>query len=222
MIRQGLPGALLLAALLAVPAASAGDKFYRYRNQSGQTVIDFTVPPEFADKGYEVLSPGGRVIERVPPRQEVEDAASPEEVAARQREDEFLLRSYSTTAEIERTRDRRLQLVRQEIQILENNIEEYRQRRETFLQRAANYQRSGQETPEVIKRVLEDLDAQEARAEKALAERQQEHDAIVERHERYARRLVELRGPEADSSLSEEEKKAAAPGASSRRASKED
>ena len=44
----------LLPVLAATPAAAAD--LYRYINDEGNVVVDYTVPPEFVSRGYEVLN----------------------------------------------------------------------------------------------------------------------------------------------------------------------
>jgi hypothetical protein len=174
---------------------SHGNNLYRYENSAGVTVIDFSLPAEYADDGYEILSPSGRVIERVPAK--TDDEVSPEQAADRTRDDQFILSSYSTVADVERAKRRRLSQLEREIETLEANIADYQERRAQYQQKAAGYQRSGRQPPAVIDRVLVDLNVQERKAMEVLAERRDEYREIAARYDRYARRLVELKGQEA-------------------------
>ena len=68
-------GALVGAFMLAVATHSAAEDLYRYRAENGVVGVDFHVPVEYADNGYEVLDANGVVIDVVP------SAMTPEERA---------------------------------------------------------------------------------------------------------------------------------------------
>ena len=110
----------LFTALCAVAAHQvAAENLYRYRADNGVLVVDFHVPVEYADNGYEVLDANGLVVSVVPramtseeranvalSRELEEDAKS--EQQRLQNWDESLLLRYSTIADIEDARDRSL------------------------------------------------------------------------------------------------------------------
>ena len=63
----------LLVALM-MPAHAAERTYYRYTNEEGNTVLNHTLPPEFAQKGYEVVTASGhvvKVVEAVPDQSEL-------------------------------------------------------------------------------------------------------------------------------------------------------
>lgn len=193
------PLRLGLLAVLALGSAQAGatDTLYRYRNADNVVVIDFAIPPEFAVKGYEVITPEGRVVETVPA---VSDQPSREQQAQQrqqQRQDRFILRSYTTVRDVYSARDRRLTLLAREIDILESNLTEYRRRLRALRQQAASYQASGRPPPEATEAVLKDLRGQEANAIKLLAERRAQHKELADNYQYYAERLVQLKGDSA-------------------------
>jgi hypothetical protein len=55
---------VVMLALLSSYALS--DNLCRYKNDVGDTVVDWHVPAKFAGRGYEVLNSQGQVIEVVP------------------------------------------------------------------------------------------------------------------------------------------------------------
>ena len=189
--------ALLAVAALAPALASAASTLYRYRTAENVVVIDFSIPPEFAVKGYEVITPDGRVLETVPA---VSDKPSRDQQAQRrqqQRQDQFILRSYTTVRDVYNARDRRLTLLTREIDILKSNLAEYRRRHRELRQQAASYQASGKPPPKATEEVLNELREQEASAMKLLAERRAQHKALSDNYAYYAARLVELKGDSA-------------------------
>ncbi len=202
MLLSGIKYALLSCAwlsLAALPALAEEDGtaggLYRYRNQEGVLVIDFAIPPEYVKGGYEVVSPAGRLIKRVPPQSE-QPALSEEQIQNRElqkKEDAFIVRSYSSLEDIERARTRRLATVSREISILTANLADYTRRREELRRQAANYQASGQQAPESLARVLDELEQQEANAKVQLAERKKQLEVVSARFDRYAKRFQALR-----------------------------
>lgn len=63
LVLTGLTTTALAADTKTEPAGS----YYRYRNAEGVKVISHSIPPEFSQSGYEILSATGRVIRVVPP-----------------------------------------------------------------------------------------------------------------------------------------------------------
>ncbi|MCK9503104.1 MAG: hypothetical protein M0Q95_02830 [Porticoccaceae bacterium] len=169
--------------------------FYRYYNAEGNQVMDFSIPPEYTDKGYEILSPSGRLLKKVPARTDA-DALTAEDIAAQEaqkKEDAYILRSYSSLDDVDRARKRRLALVEREINILKGNIVEYRRRETELKERAAAYQASGQQAPDNITAILSELDGQQVSARKQLAERRRQYRDVAIRFEHQRQRLQELR-----------------------------
>ncbi|KJS04941.1 MAG: hypothetical protein VR73_13245 [Gammaproteobacteria bacterium BRH_c0] len=185
---------LLIGTVVSVAAVSAADTLYRYRNAEDIMVIGFSIPPEFAVKGYEIITPMGRVIETVPPASDFSSRDQQNQLREQKRLDAFILRSYTTVQDVHNARDRRLTLLSRELDILKGNIAEYSNRRSQMRKQAASYQASGSELPESIETLLADLLEQEKNTRKMLAEREQQHQELVARYEYYARRLVELKG----------------------------
>jgi len=191
-------GLLCVAGTLA-----AGDtEMYRYHNAQGVLVVDFSIPPEYVSYGYDVITSSGQLIRTVPA---IDDTVTREAIERRKRqdkEDRFILRSYSTLDQVEFARNRRLELVEREIGILNNNLKDFVARREELRNKAAAYQASGQENPQNIMKILSDLDAHETLTKKLLAERYLDLNDIRARYDRYAERLVALRPSTARDSAS--------------------
>jgi len=202
---SGLYPALLSADEGGEGADAISGALYRYRNAQGNQVIDFSIPPEFVDKGYDILSANGRLIKQVPARTDAE--LTPEQIAAREEQeklDAFILRTYSSLEDVARARTRRLQLVEREINVLKSNIMDFTRREEEVKERAAAYQASGQTPPESLTRILTELDEQRYHAQQQLLERQTQYREVMDRYDRHAKRLKELR-PELGPSIKEEE-----------------
>lgn len=188
---------LTVVATLAVGEALASNNLYRYRNEENVVVIDFTIPPEFAVNGYEVITPDGRVLETVEPLSNLPSASERAESEQQQRLDQFILRSYSTLEEVQQARDRRLTLLSREMEVLRSNVRELRRRHLELREQAASYQASGDVPPESTEALLAELREQERSTLSLLAEREAQHQKLAEQYAYYGSRLLELKGESA-------------------------
>lgn len=201
--RNRAGGAILVLALAwnAVPLAAAAN-LYRYRNDQGVLVIDHTVPASAAQRGYEILGPDGKVIETVPPataapKKQPEQANSAARQGETERIDQYLLTSYSSVADIEAVKARRIEEVAREIGVIEVQLGELGRRRMELEERAANLQRGGKPVPKELMAELAAVAAQATEARQQLAERQLQRTELAEHYDAYARRFSELKAPAA-------------------------
>lgn len=168
----------------AAPAASsraAKEIYYQYENAEGVTVIDDNVPPKFAHKGYTVIDKYGRVLETVPrslSAEELKRSGSSElklrlqaEQAAQQRKyDELLLARYSSLADIDDARTRKVNEVKVRINSLKGTVASLSSQVEQRQQEAADLERNGEPVPEKLTQSIAALRQDIAKAEKSIAE----------------------------------------------------
>lgn len=169
---------------------------YRYRNHEGVLVMEDRVPPEFAGSGYEVLSPSGRVIETVLPAAPAASAAEPGaavDTAGSEREDKFLLASYSTVADIDAAKKRKLAQFSREIEIAKTNLNRTRQRRTDLQAQADKAQAGGRKAPAAVIESLRGLDAEEKTGETMVVRREQEYRDTERLYDGYAARFKVLK-----------------------------
>jgi uncharacterized protein YegP (UPF0339 family) len=193
-------GCIALALLGMATMVAEAASLYRYRNKEGNLVVDYTVPPEYAAGGYEVISKTGRV-EQVVPAQKNPDASeigepieSSEDVLERQKEDEMLLRSYSEVSEIEAAGERRVAQLDREADITQSNLSKNRETQQDARVKAANYQLSGKQVPKSLMKHMDDLVIQERDAIQVLELRKQESEVVSQRYEHYRSRFMALKG----------------------------
>ncbi|WP_185233536.1 hypothetical protein [Teredinibacter franksiae] len=169
--------ALLLAAFCA--NALSQHVYYRYINEDGVKVLDHSIPPEYAQTGYEVLNASGQVVKVVPP------APSADEIARNAIEREIqeryarLKRRYSSTDDIESAKQRRLRNISTNISILNGNINTLSAQIEGITSKAADFERRGEKVP---KKILDDLAAVRVEltiAEELLQIRNTEHQEVI-------------------------------------------
>jgi hypothetical protein len=185
-----------LLAVAALPAEAAN--LYRYRNAQGVLVIDNTMPASAAAGGYEILSPDGKVLEKVVPGGEKSQAGEPGKsmpVRSEHQEkiDRYLLSSYSSVADIDAVKTRRLQEVEHEINDDQVRIADLERQRTALEDSAADVQRSGKPVPP---KLLGDLKVMDRRLEQTrdhLAERERQHTEVEQLYAQYSARFTELK-----------------------------
>lgn len=178
-LKKWLSMAVLTAfSLWVFPGAAEQGVFYRYVNKEGVKVLDTSIPPEYAQKGYEILGKSGNVIEVVPP------APTAEEIARQQSQQEILFRyerlrkRYSDVPAIESARKRRLENLETSISILNGNISTLQSQLENQMNQAATREREGKTVPVHILDAIANSRAELAVAEELLDVRLKEKSKI--------------------------------------------
>jgi hypothetical protein len=192
--KRSSTGICLLGLLPGLIAWAQTTNLYRYQDDSGVVVVDWRVPAEYVDHGYEVLDETGRVL-RVVPRaltdSEKRDASKArdlevEAIAEQERLqawDESLLLRYSTTEDIEAARDRALRDLRIRVSILKSNRRSLRQQAENAQARVAESERLGNaprpEDLDYIADVKREIDG----TERQIAEREAQIEVVSEEYQ---------------------------------------
>lgn len=192
---------VVLLSLLLAPFALAADKddlaggLYRYKNSDGVLVIDYSIPAQYADQGYDIISASGRVLKHVPSKDERVFMSDDQQQAieAQKKEDAYILASYSSLADVELARQRKLETIDREIDILKANLMDAVRRESDLKDKAAAYQASGQQPPKNIIDVINELADQQQNITKLIDERRQEKAATSDRYDSHGERLKQLR-----------------------------
>ena len=162
-------------------------KYYRYTNKEGVKVMNSFVPPEYVKNGYEVVTLSGEVIEVVeaaPSEEEAEQMA-----ALRQRQaqlaawDESLLKRYSTVADIEGAKERKLRDFDASLAILRGNANNIRTQIEQVQARAASLERSGRVIPDSTLNSLRALQLELEDTERQLEQREEDKLEIARKYD---------------------------------------
>lgn len=196
--------ALAIAGGLGSSLVAAGELFYRYENAEGVTVIDDHVPPEFAYKGYTVLSRGGRVVEVVPRALSEAERNDPNGEAVRlrlqaedrerqKRYDQALLARYSAVADIEDAKSRKVNEVKVRINLLKGNIASMRTQLEARQQEAADLEREGRSVPADLPKTIESLREEIAKSEAHIGRLEVERTTTEMRFDMDVQRFKVLR-----------------------------
>lgn len=189
-----LAGALLTLEVGAAERNWDGKVLYRYTNDSGVQVLDDTVPPRFVSRGYEVLTPTGRVLKVVAPELTGKQLAEKQRREAQEAADRKLLKRYNSVADIESARKRKLAIVEQDIAILRSNITNLNRQIESEEVSAARTQRNGGTVaPELLVRI-ENLRTEVGVIQERLQLREKEAQQIDRDYDRAANRYQEIAG----------------------------
>lgn len=182
-----------LLALLAQPAfALKGEKgetlYYRYHNAQGVKVLSHSLPPEFAQNGYQLVTASGDVIKDVPPALNKDDAEKAEvariEAETLAKWDKELRRRYSSVEDIEAARERKMAEVDGNIAILRSNVRSLRTQITNLHTRAANIERMGREVPASIVKNVEALEKEVGMTEAQIGQRKELSQEIVDKYQR--------------------------------------
>lgn len=192
----------ILGVSLLLSGGTAHAQLYRYVDDKGVTVLDSRVPPEHVARGYQELDAQGRV------RRVVEPAPSPEELDAvraeklrQQRqlaEDARLVRLYGSVAELDRSEQRQLGQIENQIATIRGNLLSVQVQRENLLSQAADHERAGRAVPASLLEELDALDEDERRQNVDLQRREQELGVVREQLAQQRKRLQELLGDSRD------------------------
>lgn len=169
---------------LISPIAQAEEYLYRYINADGVKVMNHTIPPEYAQKGYDIISHTGQLIRRV-------EAAPTDGQVAKENSDRMLRekfsvlkRRFSSEEDIEAAKIRRLKNIDTNISILKSNISGIKIRIENLMREAADAERAGRTVPPQLLQKLKDTRAELAVTESALDKRLEEHKNVTEKFDR--------------------------------------
>lgn len=169
---------------------------YRYKNSEGITVMDSKIPAEYVNKGYEIISVSGKVLEVVAPvpvgdaaKRALAEKAQREQ---RERDDIHLRRSYSNVADIEAAKQRNLDSLRGNISILEANLASANKRLQDYQFQAAAIERSGRDLPEELLKNIQKVTQEEKDIELQIQQREQEYTQVSQKFDEDRARFIEL------------------------------
>ncbi|HTN33811.1 MAG TPA: DUF4124 domain-containing protein [Marinobacter sp.] len=140
---------------------------YRYTDQNGQLVISNTIPQEATQRGYDILSNNGRVIETIPAAPTEEEIAAREakkqhqkELESQREEDRKLLKRYSHPDQAVRAMHRKIHELEGLVQLKRGNISVISSQLDNEQSRAADMERAGREIPQATLDKIRRLESQ--------------------------------------------------------------
>jgi hypothetical protein len=166
----------IITLCLTTSLAAFAQELYRYRDDAGIMRMEPTIPAQYVDKGYDVLSSQGILIRRVPAR---ETLVTNDDTAQRA-EDNSLLTSYSTVEEIAAHRDRRLLGVQRQIEIIMSDRRVITGELDKEIKSASAYRADGNPVPEEINSRIAELDVMVQSLDQQMLQRAEEKQQITE------------------------------------------
>lgn len=188
------PGAIRLALILGAMAPLAAQaELYRYTNEKGVTVLDrLGVPPQFIDKGYEVLNDQGRVVKTVPPAPTLEERQRMQADKARAGSDAQLLRLYTSVEDVDRALQRKLSELDGLITVAKGNQQSLRTQQANLQAQAADNERAGRQVPEALVAQIDNVRSEYKRLDDDIARYQGERKKAQATFAADRARLAEL------------------------------
>ena len=199
--------AVLVAGLVAgsdgarAAEAKPGEGHYSWVDRNGERHYGDSVPPEYSQAEQRVLNDRGVEINRVGAGKNAEQLAEQrrkeQELAQRQQHDHFLLTTYTSTKDIERLRDERVDQISGQIKATNAYLETLDGRLKSLQSRAMNFKPYN--TRPDARRMPDDLaeelvrTSNEVRTQKhALEDRTREQEAVRSQFQADIARFREL------------------------------
>lgn len=190
-----LSGLLLLVAFTSVQAAQK--LYYRYINDQGVMVIEHSIPPEYVQNGYQVVTVNGQVIRTVEAAltsEEVERQAKAREYASILNDwDTELKRRYSSVHDIEAAKGRKLAELDGSIAILKGNVRNLKKQIADEQAVAASAERQGRKVSEAILITLNGLAEELLLTNKLIDDREEQYAKVAAKFDRDKERFAIIR-----------------------------
>ncbi|NND44312.1 MAG: DUF4124 domain-containing protein [Xanthomonadales bacterium] len=183
MYRFVRPVLILLCAGLATAPIAFAENVYRWTDENGKVHYGRTLPPEYANKPYEILNDQGVVIERVtdplarqkePPKEPNPKNKKPPplftEDEVRLRSDRLLVLRYHSIADIEDAMQVEIDQLGYDRRLINQTMLSAMQSLEGQVRNAADRQRAGMEVEADIEGGINKLRQRIRRNERSLAE----------------------------------------------------
>lgn len=179
---------ILLISLLPQLLAAADRVFYRYINSDGVRVMNHTLPTEYSQKGYEVVSLSGKVLKVVPAALSAEEIAKREADANSQEKlaawDKRLRLRYSSVKDIESAKKRKLASIETNVNILNGNVEKLNSQLQHQQAQAAKAERSGRKVSDKLLTNIENLGLEIKTTEDQVLTRKEEYQQLSDKFDR--------------------------------------
>ncbi len=183
-----------MVSILCLMAGTAFAQYlYRYTDDNGSVVMNNTIPPEYAGKGYEILDPGtGKVVQVIEPQEEDLEA----NVVYLSPDDKILLASYSSPEEIQAHLERKTAGLRAEIANIRADIRILNEELEASLAEVARLEEREREVPQETLDHIAELKESDAGLKAALDRREQDLLSTEEEYEQKKARFLVLMNSE--------------------------
>ncbi len=196
--------AALLAALCAAGAlGQQTPKLYKWVDKNGVVHYGSSVPPEYANQKLDVLNSEGIVVKKVSAQKTPQELAKEEQekAAAAQREkaeklqqlnDQMLLDTYTSVADIKRDRNSRLAAMESQINVTKSAINGLQNTVAEYQERMADLKHAGKPVPPYVEEQLDKSQRRLVTDQKLLLQQQQQKQDTQTRFTAYIKRFRQL------------------------------
>lgn len=182
----------LLVAISCFSVSAYGANLYRYTDAKGVRVTADTIPPQAAELGYEVVTQTGRVVSVVAPTPKKSDLPQGGDATINSHDDQYLLTSFSAVEEISNLKERKLKLLKLDMENLQQNLQGLFDRERALHTEASNLELSGRTVSDALKKRLQDVREEQLGMQRVLQDRQEEYRQIEQKYDGYILRFREL------------------------------
>lgn len=199
--------AVILAATLTAGALAQNQnqKLYKWVDKNGVVHYGSSVPPEYASQQMQVLNSEGVTVQTVAAPKTAEEIAKDNqakaEAAAKAKQeqqqhdnDQMLLDTYTSVADIERDRNSRLAAIDSQIKVINNSISGLQSALTSYQMQADKLTKAHKPIPASLKKNLDDSQAQLNTNQKLLLKQQQDKQEVQDRYTAYIKRYQQLTG----------------------------
>jgi len=196
-------GAVLITVMTSLVfsvAATADEKkikpgqLFRYKNDQGTLVTSHILPPDRSQKGYQVVTIAGDVLETVAPAPTEEEKKKILSAIDQEKYDKSLMLRYGTLADLLKAQKRKKDEIASKLSVLTSNQSNIRLQIDAEQSKAANYERQGKPIPEPVLVSLEGLWGNLEKTEDALRVINKELADENARFDQEINRYKELKG----------------------------
>ncbi|BFM22229.1 hypothetical protein [Gilvimarinus japonicus] len=189
--------ALLSAPLLAEEPDTGPDSvLFRYKNADGNLVVQQSIPPDAAARGYDIITSTGRILKTVKASPKGADAVRAAERMRREAElaewDARLKRRFSTVKDIESAKQRSLTELRGNLSILRANLSGVTSQLEEQQRRAGIMERNGRPVSDTLKTNIAALEAELVEIHKQIEQRGQTLEGAAAKFDKDIERFKEI------------------------------
>lgn len=199
--------ATVLAATLTAGALaqSSTQKLYKWVDKNGIVHYGSSVPPEYASQQTQVLNSEGVTVQTIAAPRTAEEIAKENQAKAeaaakakhaqeQQDNDQMLLDTYTSVADIERDRDSRLAAIESQIKVINNSISGLQAALASYQQQSDRLTKAHKLLPASLKKNLDNTQAQLDTSQNLLLKQQQDKQDMQERYTAYIKRYQQLTG----------------------------
>ena len=195
-----------IIALLTLPAHA---RFKCWTNADGVRECGEKVPPEYAQQGHEEVNKLGITVkqqERAKTEDEIAEEKRQQErdrqqariQAEKDNRDRILLETFSSTDDIEMTRDGKIAALETAINLTEKRNGKLQEDLDVLMARAALQERKGKQPSEVLVKDIQSLRRQMDNNKQFIEDKRVEQDAMYDEYDAYIKRFLELNPEQAE------------------------